>query len=294
MVQVYREVGPADSKFALPANARVMTITHEMAGDWLDYRCRPGSGHQRKVSPRAVKKYTRDMDAGIWRLTPQGLIFDSEGWCIDGQHRLQALRDSKLDELQFWVYPNEAADIFAVLDVGFTRQARQLYIGQYASSITSAVRYLGEPMGKYIDTMSPQTALDMVDDWPELVTHARHAQLAQQHAKIPAAAHLAVIAQAERTEYRDMIGPWFEAIITGADLQKGDPRLQFRERFKNRSGRNVPGYVYNLAVKGWNYYVTGERTQHLVWRESEGPIPVVGFDPTTKAKVPSQILLEGM
>lgn len=294
MATVYREIGPADSKFPLPAHAAVFTVTHEMAGDWLDYRCRPGTGHQRKMSPKAVKRYTDVMNAGGWRLTPQGLIFDAEGWCIDGQHRLQALRDSVLDELKFWVYPNEAADIFAVLDVGFVRQARQLYIGRYASAITSAVRYLGKDLGKYVDTMPPQTALDMVDDWPELVTHARHAQLSQQHARIPAAPHLAVIAQAERTEHRDMIPGWFDAVITGADVSKGDPRLQLRERFRNRSGRHKPEYVYNTVAKAWNLYATGDRAQFLTWRESEGPIAITGFDAEYRAKVPSQIILDGM
>lgn len=294
MAKVYTEVSPADSKYALPQHAAVMRITHEMAGDWLDYRTRPGSGHQRKVSPKTVERYTQIMNAGGWRLTPQGLIFDIEGWCIDGQHRLQALRNSTLDELEFWVHPNEAADIFAMLDVGYTRQARQLYIGQYSSAITSAVRYLGRELGKYISTMPPQTALDMVEDWPELVTHARHAQISQQRARIPASPHLAVIAQVERTLYRDKIDPWFEGIITGADMQRGDPRLQLRERFVGKSGRNKPEYVYNLTAKAWNLHASGERVQYLTWRETEGPVPILGFNPEDRAVVPSQIVLDGM
>src|SRR5947209_3204436 len=218
--------GPWLSRFALPSQPQIMTVTHEMAGDWLDNRSRPGTDHQRKLLRTKVELYTQEMNAGRWRTTPQGLIFDTEGWMFNGQHRLQALRNSVRDELEFWVFPNEAADLFALVDTGAIRQARQLYTGKYASVVTSAPRYLGEGrIGQYISTMTAAGVLEEVAAWPELVTHAPAVQAMQQKLHIPGAAHLAILAQAERTEHRESIPTWVNGVLYGTDLSAGDPRL---------------------------------------------------------------------
>lgn len=274
-------ITPELSKYPLPDAPAIVTVTHDMAGDWLDNRCRPGTAHQRKMIPSKINQYSADMDAGLWMLTPQGLIFDLEGWCIDGQNRLQAFRNSKLTELDFWVYPDQSATIFPVLDAGARREARQLFTGQYSTLITSAPRYLGEERGRYITTMTPQRALREVDKWPELATHARLVQMAQQRSKIPGAAHLAVIAQAERSPLRHMIQSWFDGVIHGLDLSYGDPRRHVRERFNSArvwAGRRKPETVYNTLAKAWNAHAKGEKIQTLAWREDEGMIPILGTE----------------
>lgn len=274
------EIGPWLSKFALPSSAQIMTVTHEMAGDWLDYRSRPGTEHQRKLSKAKVAQYTEEMNAGRWRTTPQGLIFDTVGWMFNGQHRLQALRDSVLESLDFWVFPDEAADLFALVDTGAVRQARQLYNGRYASAVTTAPRYLRDGLiGIYATTMSPAAVLTAVEQWPELVTHAPAAQGMQQKLRIPAGPHLAVLAQAERTIHRDRILEWINGVTFGTDLSAGDPRLHIRERFVNQAGRREPEVNYNLIAKAWNLFARGERTQILTWRKVESTIPIIGYSP---------------
>jgi len=272
------EPGPWHSKFILPVLPQIMTITHEMAGDWLDQRSRPGTAHQRKLLKSKVELYTSEMNAGRWKLTPQGLIFDTEGWMFNGQHRLQALRNSALDTLDFWVFPNEAADLFALVDTGAMRQARQLYTGPYASTITSAVRYLGEGReGQYITTMSAAMALAQVDQWPELRTHAISATAAQKKLRVPGAAHLAILAQAERSIYRDRVLPWVNGVLHGTNLEAGDPRLHVRDRFVGAVGRREPERTYNLLAKAWNAHAREEKIQILSWRSDEGSIPVAGL-----------------
>jgi hypothetical protein len=272
------EPGPWLSKYVLPFHPQIMVVTHEMAGDWLDNRSRPGTAHQRKLSAKKVAGYTEAMNAGKWRLTPQGLIFDTEGWMFNGQHRLQALRNSDLESLDFWVFPNEAADLFALVDTGAVRMARQLYSGSYSSVITSAPRYLGKgKIGEYITTMAPADVLSAVDDWPELVTHAASVAAAQQKLKIPGAPHLAILAQAERTEHRDKILSWINGLVRGTDLAAGDPRLHVRDRFLTMAGRRTPELTYNLLAKAWNAHVKEAKLQVLVWRAVEGTVPVLGF-----------------
>lgn len=268
---------PAMAKYALPGEPELVTVTHDMAGDFLDYRSRPGSGHQRKLSLRKARGYADVMDAGMWRETPLPLMFDVNGWMFDGQHRMQALRYSRLDSFRFWVHPGQDPALFDVVDNGYPRQARQLYSGTHATTVCGAVRYLGEDKGEYQRTMSNTVQLAEVAKWPELQTHARAVDGLANKVRIPAAAHLAILAQAERTEHRDKIPGWLDGLLTGYDLGPGDLRAHLRERFLiSKVGSRDQDLVYCLIAKAWNLYVTGERRQVLTWRVDEGMISVIG------------------
>lgn len=270
---------PSKSLIPLPSEPGIYTITHEMAGDWLDNRIPPTFDHQRKMSQAKVKQRTEEMNAGLWGTPcPPGLMFNTEGWCFNGQHTLQALRNSDLSRLDLWVFPDQPHELFAVVDTQYARQARQLYGGKHATAITSAVRYLGEVPGIYITKMSVAAQLEAVKQWPELVTHASGVSVAATKSRIPATPHLAVLAQAERTEYRDRIPGWLEGVTHGLDLRAGDPRLLLRERFlSSPSGRHRSAeLIYNTIAKAWNNYASGRRLQLLHWRATEGMITVIG------------------
>ncbi len=47
--------------------------------------------HNRKISEKVVQKYTEEIKAGEWRLTPQGIGLNELGELVDGQHRLSAI-----------------------------------------------------------------------------------------------------------------------------------------------------------------------------------------------------------
>lgn len=55
--------------------------------------------NQRSVSKGTVKRYSSMMKNGRWDLTPHGIIFDSDGYLVDGQHRLLAVVDSGEDQM---------------------------------------------------------------------------------------------------------------------------------------------------------------------------------------------------
>lgn len=64
-------------------------VTPEMAMDWLG-----ANTHNRPVRQNVVEKYARDMKAGDWMLTHQGILFDWNSVLLDGQHRLWAIVES--------------------------------------------------------------------------------------------------------------------------------------------------------------------------------------------------------
>jgi len=64
-----------------------MTVTPERALNWLDN----ANTRNRKISDSYAQKLARDMRAGRWMLTHEGIAFDPHGVLLDGQHRLWAV-----------------------------------------------------------------------------------------------------------------------------------------------------------------------------------------------------------
>lgn len=68
-----------------------MNVSPEQATKWLE-----GNTHNRGVRDSVVERYARDMKAGAWRLTHQGIAFDRSEpdphkVLVDGQHRMFAI-----------------------------------------------------------------------------------------------------------------------------------------------------------------------------------------------------------
>lgn len=274
---------PSGSRFRLPSEPTVMEITPDIASDWLSYRNHPKN---RPLSKSVAGKYQADMESGRWRLTPEGLILDTEGYIISGQHRLKAVANSG-KTVEFWVFPNQSRDIFGVIDSGYKRTAAHVLHVPHAVPIAAAARHLaavadGDRWGlpRLSKVTTPET-LETYRAWPELGWYPTEAHNVYQATHIPMAAHLAVLAQAARTTALGSIESWLTALHSGAGLEEGDPRLHLRERF--RSGITAPPGVnrrdltYALIVKAWNAYAAGETITVLRWMKTE-PLPrVVGL-----------------
>lgn len=275
-------IGPAFSKYPLPARPEKIFVTRDMAGDWLDHRAQPDIAHNRKLSKHHAGRLAKVMDEGGWKTTHQGIAFDTNGLLIDGQHRLTALRLSRLDGLELWVFPDVPRDTFDVMDTNHSRQASQLYGGKYGALITAAARYLmGEP-GVYERLTTPAAVLAAAREWPELNTHAGTASLAVTKARIPGPQHLAVLALAERSIFRNLIPSWKDGILTGVNLSEGDARLHLRNRFNSSTSSRVVAMsdraiTFGLIAKAWNFHVIGQEVKILKVKADELPINIVGL-----------------
>ena len=72
-----------------PPQSRVqrMVVTPEQALEWLER----ANNNNRRLSDTYARRLARDMQAGRWVLTHEGIAFDPNGILIDGQHRLWAV-----------------------------------------------------------------------------------------------------------------------------------------------------------------------------------------------------------
>jgi hypothetical protein len=67
----------------------VETITAKQAEKYLQFNI-----NNRPLRKSLVNQYAKDMAAGNWRLTHQGVAFNCDGTLLDGQHRLAAVVQS--------------------------------------------------------------------------------------------------------------------------------------------------------------------------------------------------------
>jgi hypothetical protein len=65
-----------------------MCVTPEMAAEWLK-----NNSLNRPLRRMVVEAYKREMLAGRWKLTHQGIAFDPQMNILDGQHRLTAIKE---------------------------------------------------------------------------------------------------------------------------------------------------------------------------------------------------------
>lgn len=291
-----RNLKPEDSSYPLPSEAMVMEVTPEMASDWSTVRRWP---HQRRTSPAIVAKYLKDMTEGRWKLTRQGLVFDTAGYNIDGRHRLRAVANLPrwvikevygTDGIPFWVYPDEPTETFDSYDQNFRRIAAHLINEPNAVVIAAAGRFLASVADNdpwsfpRFGRMTTAEVLQTKKEWPELSRFAAQAVQVKTRTRLSAPAHLTVLAQAARTGHGtpERFAGWFEVLTNGATDNPQDPRLKLRDRFMTQghllnAAANRP-VTYSLIVKAWNAYVAGENIPVLFWRNNERIPQVTGFD----------------
>lgn len=279
---------PENSAYSLPESDGTVTVTPEMASDWLSYRNHP---RNRPLSKHTVSKYQRVMESDKWREnTPEGLIFDTDGRIISGQHRLAAQANSG-KTLAWRVFVDEPREIFEFVDQGYKRTASHLLRVPHGTTVGAGARLLvaladNDPyaLPRYSRITTPEV-VEMAHEWPELTWYSREIFAAYLNSGIPAGPHSAVLAQAARTAARDKIAPWLEEIANGVNLTSTDPAWHLRRRFQVRGvtvkkGSSGLVSVYGYIAKAWNAYAAGDEMNVLRLAYND-PIPEIFGHPRT-------------
>lgn len=123
------------------------------------------TGDQRPLRASGVAAYAKDMHEGRWRDLGQPLVvFNAEGWCIDGQHRVHAVIASQAVLPIVTIVQSFHADAAENIDLGKPRTVADLRKMSRLKAISGSV--------------AAAVALDAVDFVPHRVnalgTHERH------------------------------------------------------------------------------------------------------------------------
>lgn len=259
-------------------------VTPEMAQRWLDRNTR-----NRRVRPATVKKYARDMAAGRWHLTGEGIKFAPDGSLLDGQHRLMAIVQSGATVL-LDVHRGIDPDAQRYMDTGRARTASDALTmkgERHTATLAAASR------------LALGFAADLPDPGKYDATHGEVEALIEQHPELRQAAEVAC-SLARRTDVPPAVvaySYWRMSQVAGAQaaadfwvaaadkvgLSAGDPVIALTNRFAEaRRGRErlTKQAMLSLIFRAWNARRAHKSLRILrVNSSSGGVVPVPELRP---------------
>jgi hypothetical protein len=287
---------------------RVMEVTPEIAGRWLDRNT-----HNRAVSDRHVETLARDIAADAWEMTGEAIKWkgdpddpSSNPELLDGQHRLFAVlwAEKPIHTLVVTGLERQAQD---VMDTNRRRSAKNMlelegYEDAALLAATASMAMVWE-QGAYTqaDYRGPKTPTHTeVKLWI-----ASHYDALVEAAEISQAAPIKGVGRAVRcfvaysllkASPRQAIEEFFQSVGEMKGLEgKGDPRMALinRLRFAAENKQQIPRWVQaNMLFRVWNALQRREQILKLqvttsgpgagnssrsrsTWVAPEAPVPYV-------------------
>ena len=260
-------------------------IPPDIAADYLKQ-----SGPNRSSVSSVLDRYTRDIREDDWDFTGETIIFSSQGKLLDGQHRLLACieADKPIIVLVVRGVPPKA---FAKMDIGRSRTAGDVLSASnfnHANMIAAASRaLLGLSMGEnegagvakirwtrnvthtQIRDYACKFKSDLYTAVQEVYSHGPEARAVLRPASVFVAMRVR-LGQANETRAKE----FFHAVVSGADMRQGDPRLLLRNTLArvNSDTAHKRGNAWKAAItiKAWNAWLMGNDVRAYRWQDSEG------------------------
>ena len=264
---------------------RLERVTPDTAREWLQR-----INAQRRLKERTVAGYAADMRAGRWEEDITPIVFDENGDLVNGQHRLNAVIESNLEQ-SFWVRRGVTANSIFRMDQGAPRRTGdQLTIKgiSYGGSIATIAGIYAKyhllpdvvwgthTTSQVTKSMILDIALEKVEEMSDALVVGREAfRATRAHQSSYAVLSMLV---AEGSSYTEMWADFHWGVTTGAELTQVDPRLAFRTYSVRPDAPKWGSGQSQLfaAIKTWNAYVDDKSVRMLkAPRKSELPMPKV-------------------
>jgi len=234
-------------------------VTPDIARVWL----LTNTGNR---SPRAahIAALARDIVAGRWRLTHQGIAFSADGRLIDGQHRLQAI--IKADRpATLMVFLGIHDDMFGALDRGAVRSVRD-EIGMSAAwvdPIGTMVRILLTGETKKVTPTDVREMMDAFNAEQTIMMHT-FSSYAPGRSNAPIkAALICRLATSNGGQRKTLLEQWraFATLDLPAMDRTSGAMLKRLERVRGAAGSVNSDERLAVAFVGWGPDRTLQRIQ---------------------------------
>lgn len=261
--------------------SEVVEVNPALADTWLGQMVKK----QRNLKTHRLEAYRRDMVAGRWHLSGQGILFNVEGELTDGQHRLVAciMAGVSFPSLVVHNVPKEA---MPSIDRGAPRTLTDYLRWQDERDpvlLASVIRLSwiwdkGHLRNFEWSFNNPtiEESIDWLQQNPDLREgispgiRLRRAPLFLQSSVSGAfwwKAHRSYPVEVER---------FCDALMAGTDLQPGNPILAYRRALANQQraagktkGRDPRVSLAHL-IKAFSAWYQGMQVSNLVWRSGSG------------------------
>jgi hypothetical protein len=232
------------------------------------------------MRPPRVAQLAEAMERGEWMLNGETIKVADDGTLLDGQHRLQAIVDSgvEIETMVMRDLPMAAQD---TIDTGRRRRLADLLAIEGRSdphALGAALSMLHRlRTGKRIDyshsgAPTPRQALDLLEAEPEIEKSVKVARRVTKNVGGP----IGVFSALHRI-FEDIdpgpAGEFYERLIEGDNLTKGDPLLSLRNQLlrprRDRNYSQSPNNVAALTIKAFNLRRAGRKVDVLAFRKAE-------------------------
>lgn len=247
----------------------------------------------RKIQPRLVDKYAKEMAAGRWKLTGQGISVYEDGdgtiHLINGQHRLLAVIKSgaTVELLIIW---ETGREVFNVFDQGGNRTMGSVLglKGWTEPNVVGALGVVGLLYEKHPDVRwnanrlltRGETEAYIDEQDPDLIKQAishHNALTKRKTAGFKTGTWYAGYAflVMKHSAHGDRFLEMHEPLVHGAGMHRDDPRLALRNYLVNQQRPKHPDWARQvnvaIAIKAWNYHLAGVTREYL--RFTKPPVP---------------------
>lgn len=252
--------------------SNVQTITPNLAKVWLTRNT-----HNRPMSAAVVKKYTKYMLEGQWRLNGEAIIFADDGSLMSGQHRLQACVNAN-KPFQSVVITGVDRSTFATLDTHKKRTAADVLgiegvknCSRVAATARAYVRLKYSIMTAR--NYTNEQYADFVANHPSVI---KWGSIKTKQTNMFKAFVFGVIAAIEDTYDAATAQQFYEKVIEGIGLQKGDPEMLLRNRMLSTNLLEEEGIA--LTIKAFNFRVAGKPVKQLKMMPQEEFPRIIGME----------------
>lgn len=235
----------------------VKTITPGLAEVMLNNN--PSNRRVRAVKQRQMAS---DMKAGRWAFNGEPIIVAKTGELNDGQHRLQAILESKAPQSMLIVFGVER-ETRTTLDQGGARSSGDYLhmegipnaatLGAITRNVLAYELVAGKTMGRTQD-ITPAQVIERVERDITLRASAKYASI--RGPKMLRYATGMVIGFCHNVLLRQDVNDglaFMEQLCLGENLHRGDPAFTARERLLAMDDRKTPARV-EVILRAWNAY----------------------------------------
>lgn len=215
-------MNPIDVMFSREPRNQIMDITPPLAGQWLE-----NNEGNRRLNWNYISQLARDMKAGCFTCTHQGIAFDTQGRLIDGQHRLWAIIEAEVT-VRMRVFFNESPENILHIDGNCPRQmADRMTMGRTLGTVRSnelaTLRAMVGGIGMVTRRRTVQEEMDLFEVHRDAVRFTHEYLPMTRPAGISNAMTRAVIARAYYcTTHTQQLGRFCEVLRTGASAHDGE------------------------------------------------------------------------
>lgn len=193
----------------------------------------------RRARETVVDAYARDMTAGKWMVTHQGIAISEDNVLIDGQHRLLALRKAGYPKIEMLVVYGLPFEIQKYVDQQAKRSIRDVLKISFDSVFTrhapAIARQIFAEASGYSFTPTASEVIDVIADYMDDITLITDAI---GSSRFFAASHLAAFVKAahDYPEKKQDIVDFVKSVEEGSMLSNKSPAFHLRNFTINSKG----------------------------------------------------------